>query len=95
MELKKLFGFVTANGTVYKLNGLALGGSVGTNGILRGELIVFDSLDELKNASEEDVGQNCFCEPDRTKSIFKHLRLMVDVIRLEEMEPEGAKRSSQ
>ena len=52
---KEAFWIRDNNGTVYKLNGLALGGSVGTNGILRGELIVFDSLEELKNASEEDV----------------------------------------
>ena len=44
---KEAFWIRDNNGTVYKLNGLALGGSVGTNGILRGELIVFDALEEL------------------------------------------------
>jgi len=35
---------------IQKLHILALGGSVGTNGLLSGELIMFDSFNELKNA---------------------------------------------
>lgn len=38
-----------------KLHILALGGSVGTNGLLSGELIMFDSFNELKNAKPKDV----------------------------------------
>ncbi|MBT5438653.1 MAG: hypothetical protein HOK92_05570, partial [Flavobacteriales bacterium] len=41
---KEAFWIRSENGELIKINGLALGGSIGTNGILRGELIVFNSL---------------------------------------------------
>lgn len=43
------------DGSLIKVNLLALGGSIGTNGILEGEVIVFESLDALKAAKEKDV----------------------------------------
>lgn len=52
---KEVFYLKTSEGTHIKLRGLALGGSVGTNGTLRGNLIEFESLDALKAASPEMV----------------------------------------
>ena len=40
---------------IKKVNLLALGGSIGTNGTIEGELIEFSSLEELKKASKKDV----------------------------------------
>jgi carboxypeptidase Q len=45
----------TENGDLIQLNILALGGSIATNGIMKGDLVVFSSLDELKNAKKSDV----------------------------------------
>ncbi|NBU48091.1 MAG: M20/M25/M40 family metallo-hydrolase, partial [Flavobacteriales bacterium] len=42
-------------GRLHKLHLLALGGSIGTNGLMKGELIEFSSLEELKNASKSKV----------------------------------------
>ncbi|MFN5911143.1 MAG: M20/M25/M40 family metallo-hydrolase [Bacteroidota bacterium] len=42
-------------GRLHKVNMLALGGSVGTNGLLEGELIEFKHLDELKEAKRSQV----------------------------------------
>ncbi|MFZ9028161.1 MAG: M20/M25/M40 family metallo-hydrolase [Crocinitomicaceae bacterium] len=43
------------NGELIKTNMLALGGSIGTDGVLSGEIIEFKSMDELKNSSKEKV----------------------------------------
>lgn len=43
------------SGNIVPLEILALGGSVGTNGILRGEIVEFKHLDDLKKASEKAV----------------------------------------
>ena len=43
------------NGKLSKVNLLALGSSIGTNGSLQGEIIVFNSLDELKASTKEKV----------------------------------------
>lgn len=43
------------DGGLIKTNMLALGGSIGTDGVLSGEIIEFKSLDELKNSDEETV----------------------------------------
>lgn len=43
------------NGTLIKMNLLALGGSIGTNGILEGEIIEFKHLDELRKAKKSEV----------------------------------------
>ncbi len=43
------------NGTLSKVNLLALGGSIGTNGSMQGEIIVFNSLDELKSSNKDKV----------------------------------------
>jgi carboxypeptidase Q len=40
---------------INKLNILALGGSVGTNGLISGELIEVNSLDELKKKNSKDI----------------------------------------
>ena len=45
----------TKDGHLMKVNLLALGGSVGTKGLIRGEVISFSSLDELKKAKKKDV----------------------------------------
>ena len=52
---KEAFWIRNDKGDLYKLNGLALGGSVGTNGLLRGELVVLNSLEELKNSSIDKI----------------------------------------
>jgi hypothetical protein len=43
------------SGNIVPLEILALGGSVGTNGILRGEIVEFKHLDDLKKASAKVV----------------------------------------
>lgn len=43
------------NGELLKVNMLALGGSIGTDGVLSGEIVEFSSLDELKKSSEDSV----------------------------------------
>ncbi len=43
------------NGKLTSLNLLALGGSIGTDGILEGEIVEFTHLDELKKAKRSDV----------------------------------------
>jgi len=49
-------GWITSKkGRLHKLHLLALGGSIGTNGLMKGELIEFSSLEELKNASKSKV----------------------------------------
>lgn len=48
--------YITDNEQLIRpLNILALGGSVGTDGILSGELVLFHSLQALKNAPKQDV----------------------------------------
>lgn len=44
-----------AKGTLIKVNVLALGGSIATEGVLEAELIEFNSLDALKKASRAEV----------------------------------------
>lgn len=44
--------FVTENGDIHKLNILALGGSVGTNGIISGEIVMFKTLADLEKAEK-------------------------------------------
>lgn len=45
----------TKKGQLIKVNLLALGGSIGTNGLLEGELVLFNHIDELKKASKSAV----------------------------------------
>lgn len=45
----------TASNELIKTNLLALGGSIGTNGILEGEIIEFKHLDELKKADKSQI----------------------------------------
>jgi carboxypeptidase Q len=52
---KEAFYLKSSNGTHIKLRGLALGGSIGTNGTMRAELIEFESLDALKVSDPEFV----------------------------------------
>jgi carboxypeptidase Q len=42
-------------GKIEAMNVLALGGSVATDGVLRAEIVVFESLEDLKKASKEKV----------------------------------------
>lgn len=51
----KEVAWIKHNNQLIQLNILALGGSVPTNGILRGELVVFNHFDELKKASKKEV----------------------------------------
>ena len=46
---------VNKYGQINQLNVLALGGSVATNGILSGELVMFESLEDLKKATKSQV----------------------------------------
>jgi len=43
------------SGKLFKLNLLALGGSIGTDGLLQGEVVEFKSIEELKKATEAQV----------------------------------------
>lgn len=43
------------NGELIKLHLLALGGSIGTNGLLSGEVVEFKTLDQLKSAKKNQV----------------------------------------
>ncbi|MCO5260850.1 MAG: M20/M25/M40 family metallo-hydrolase [Crocinitomicaceae bacterium] len=47
--------YKTASGEIFKVNMLALGGSVGTNGTLEGDVVEFKTLESLKNASKAQV----------------------------------------
>ncbi len=47
--------FKTAEGTLNKVNLLALGGSIGTEGVLEGEIIMFENRDALLNADRSEV----------------------------------------
>ncbi len=42
-------------GNIFKLNIIALGGSVGTNGLISGEVIEFSTIEELKKADPKSV----------------------------------------
>jgi len=46
---------VEKNGLISNVHLLALGGSIGTNGRIQEEIVLFSSLDELKKASKKDV----------------------------------------
>ncbi|MGY8927558.1 MAG: peptidase M28 family protein, partial [Flavobacteriales bacterium] len=49
-------GWIKTNkGEYLKVNLLALGGSIGTNGIIDEEVIMFSTLDELKNADATKI----------------------------------------
>ncbi len=49
-------GWIRAKkGQLIKVNLLALGGSIGTDGLLEGELVLFNHIDELKKASKAAV----------------------------------------
>ncbi len=52
---KEAFWIRSEKGIITKLHGLALGGSIGTNGTLRGELVVLPSLEALKNSPKESI----------------------------------------
>jgi carboxypeptidase Q len=52
---KEAAWYQTASGEVVQLDILALGGSIGTNGMLKAEVIEFKSLDDLKKASKASV----------------------------------------
>jgi len=43
------------NGELIKVNLLALGGSIGTSGLMKGEVIGFNSLEELKSANKKEI----------------------------------------
>jgi len=45
----------TKTGQLIKLNILALGGSIGTDGTMEGEIIEFKHLDDLKKAKRKDI----------------------------------------
>lgn len=47
--------YKTKDGQIHKVHLLALGGSVGTNGLIEGEVVEFKTLDELKNANSAKV----------------------------------------
>ncbi len=49
------FKSVGQNAATHKLNLLALGGSIGTNGLIEAEVIEFKTMADLKNAKRKDV----------------------------------------
>lgn len=46
---------IDSKNKIYKLNILALGGSVGTDGLLEGEIVLVDSVGALKNFTTEQI----------------------------------------
>lgn len=52
---KEAAWFKTKHGEIVPLSILALGGSIGTEGLLRAEVIQFNSLDELKKADKNSL----------------------------------------
>jgi len=52
---KEVAWMQTKTGDLVSLNLLALGGSIGTNGLLKGEVIEFKHLNDLKKANKKDV----------------------------------------
>lgn len=52
---KEVAWFKTKHGDVVPLQVLALGGSIGTNGLLRAEVVEFKSLDDLRKSDEKTV----------------------------------------
>lgn len=47
--------YQTTDGLLHKVNILALGGSIGTEGVLQAEMIMFDHLDDLKKADPKEI----------------------------------------
>ena len=47
--------YIDADGAMKRVNLLALGGSIGTDGLLNGQLIEYKTLDALKSANPKDV----------------------------------------
>ncbi len=47
--------YETADGTIYKIDVLALGGSVDTDGLISAELVSFSTLEELRKAEKSKV----------------------------------------
>jgi len=47
--------YQTSNGTLHKVHLLALGGSIGTNGLLQAEIIEFKTLEALQSAKKEII----------------------------------------
>ncbi|WP_240612577.1 zinc-binding metallopeptidase family protein [Brumimicrobium salinarum] len=47
--------FVREDGSIYKVNLLALGGSVSTKGIMQGELVMFKNREELLQAETSEI----------------------------------------
>ena len=45
----------TSDNELHKVNLLALGGSIGTSGLIDAEVVSFNSLEELKEASKKDI----------------------------------------
>ncbi len=63
---------INAKGEVLKLEVIALGGSVGTDGLLEGEMITFNSLDDLKAAKPKKVeGKIVFINQPFNQSYIK------------------------
>lgn len=52
---KEVAWMQTKAGDVIPLQILALGGSIGTNGLIKGEVVEFKSLDDLKKAAKKEV----------------------------------------
>lgn len=52
---KEVAWYKTKNGDMVPLRILALGGSIGTNGLLRAEVVEFKSLDDLRKSDEKTV----------------------------------------
>lgn len=48
-------GWIKSDGKIIKVKLLALGGSIGTNGLLEADIIEFKSIDALKSATEASV----------------------------------------
>lgn len=52
---KEAAWLTNANGDVYKLHIIALGGSVGTGGLIEGEVLKVESIEELEKMSQDQV----------------------------------------
>lgn len=52
---KEVAWYKTKDGVLHKVDVLALGGSIGTNGVLTGEVILFNSLEEMQNTPVKKI----------------------------------------
>ncbi len=59
---KEVAWYKTKDGILHKVDILALGGSISTNGVLTGEVVLFNTFEELTRVKPAKV-KDCFSKP--------------------------------